>query len=425
MNNSTTTKDVHHPFFYHPNFLPIFVPTSTFSIFISFINIITIYIMLRSKSLNGAGNYPIVSILLGSAVQAMVTIPTYTFKRLNEGHLHREGLRWLCDFYRVPYFTGEHVMKVSLFLVSCDRLVATIRPYRYKEVITKKRSALILACSWLLVVLVDLVPFLPLGKTGDEEGCTYVPTRVWGVSVIVLFSVVLFVMTTINYAIIWKTTAAMTLIDCQQRLSVSRLVDSANLLITRPVQIQNISGRRYTSKYSADIQNENLANASEKTSVQPWNSHTRLVRASRSGSDKCDMPSDVYRSEHCAPPLSGHQKKISRTRLSISSSVTQKISTVSTCSSMSLRLAFEMKSTRTAFSIFVVYIFCWGWLGVFYLVDNFCGRCVSKNESLLVERLVVKAVSFTSSIFLPLVYCWKTDTFRREIKRFACIRCFV
>ena len=94
-------------------------------------------------------------------------------------------------------------------------------------------------------------------------------------------------------------------------------------------------------------------------------------------------------------------------------------------STMSFRIALEMKCTRTSFTIFVVYVLCWGWLGMFYLVDNLCGKCISTNKNLSVHRMVVKAVSFTSSVFLPLVCCLKTKTFRKELKRLTVVRYIV
>ena len=114
MGNSTT--DQLHPYLFHPKYLSVFTPITIFSLLTSSVNFFTIRIMLRTKSLSGAGNYPIVSILVGSAAQSLLTVPTYTFKRLNDGHLHREGFRWLCDFYRLPYFIWEHGLKVCIFV---------------------------------------------------------------------------------------------------------------------------------------------------------------------------------------------------------------------------------------------------------------------------------------------------------------------
>ena len=440
MSNSTTTNS--HPFFYHPDYLPIFAPITTFSLLISFINFATICIMLRSKSLSGPGNYAVLSILLGSAVQALVTIPTYTFKRLNEGHLHREGLRWLCDFYRVTYFMVEHGMKLSLLHVSLDRLIATIRPYKYREMMTKRLSATVVIFSWLIVLFVDIVPFFPIGKIGDKEGCTYVPSQVWGVSVILLFNIGIFVLTFINYTIIWKTTAAMTLTDRQQRRSVSRLVESTNEVVTKVGVLnphdtkESITKRQKASTFSIGPRNRQISKLFEEERKFSLPSMTTDMRnlddclQGRGNSLKLSQSSTVNRSRvdelewKCDTGSCKRKTKFNRSICpTAATGKSYNITTASTGSTMSLRLAFEMKSTRTAFAIFIVYIVCWGWLGIVYLIDNFCGRCVSKNENLLVERLAVKVASFSSSLFLPLVYCWKTRTFRKEIRRLSCVRC--
>ena len=453
MNESV--EDSHHPHDYHPQYLTTFVPITAFSLLTSFINISTIYIMIRSKSLSGAGNYPILSILLGSAIQSLITVPTYTFKRLNEGHLHREGLRWLCDFYRLPYFICEHMMKVSLLLVSCDRLVATLRPYRYKEMVTKKLSAIVLGCSWLVVLFVDLIPFLPI-KQGDEEGCTYVPNRLWGVSVIILFNVVVFVLTFINYGIIWKTTAQLTIKDHEKRQYAVRLAENTpNLLMKRrcnaTLEIAERSSLPVPTVESCFNQKPTLGSIHPELSIscQVFPNVFREPRRSSFPSDKATRDTEIQmtknqlkgsqislvslsgtnRGGRCNRIWSGYDQgdvTLSQNLDFLATPAkTCKISTVSTWSTMSLRIAFEMKSTRTAFVIFIVYILCWGWLGIFYLVDNICGGCISENKSLMLERLVVKAVSFTSSVFLPLVYCWNTKSFWKEMKRFACVKSFI
>ena len=99
-------------------------------------------------------------------------------------------------------------------------------------------------------------------------------------------------------------------------------------------------------------------------------------------------------------------------------------SSTSTRSSLSLRLALEMKSTKTSLMFVLVYLLCWGPLGALYLIDNFCDNCLSKDKNLADERLIVKAYSFTSSVFLPIVYCWRTKAFWAEVKRLPCIKAF-
>ena len=433
MNNSTF--GYLHPFFYHPGYFSVFVPVTIFSVFTSFINFSTIYIVLRTKSLSGAGNYPIVSILLGSAIQSLITVPTYTFKRVNEGHLHREGLQWLCDFYRLPYFICEHELKVSLLLVSCDRLVATMRPYRYRDMITKKLSSVVITCSWVIVVFVDLIPFFPLGKQSDEEGCTYVPTRIWGVSVIVIFNVIVFVLTFINYGIIWKITRAMATADYVTRKSLNRFKNS-NLSIRGniiPDDAYIKLNSNHKSQITLDTNNVTSHYSSLTSSISNKDTSSNTLRSAQN-MDIIGItlsPSSNKKRGRCQT-WSGYDqgKRLLSPDPSIDFAARSpkrgdKGSTISTCSIMSVRIALEMKSTRTSLAIFVVYILCWGWLGIFYLVDNLCENCISKNENLLLERLLVKAVSFTSSVFLPLVYCWKTKAFRKEIKRFACVKYIV
>ena len=86
-------------------------------------------------------------------------------------------------------------------------------------------------------------------------------------------------------------------------------------------------------------------------------------------------------------------------------------------SSKKLRLAWELKATKTSLILLVVYILCWGPLGMLYMIDHFCKNCISGNRHSASDRFIVKIVSFLSSFFLPIVYCWRTKEFRTEACR--------
>ena len=155
----------------------------------------------------------------------MFTVPSYTLKRLYNGHLHVDSLLWICDFSRLTYFVCGHQLKVSLLLVSFDRLIATKFPYRYKELVTKKLAALAVVMSWAFVVSIDLIPFFPLGKGHHgNDRCTYVPQHCWSIAVISVFNVLVFFLISVNYIIVWRVTVGMTLKDHTQRLAVKRMV---------------------------------------------------------------------------------------------------------------------------------------------------------------------------------------------------------
>ena len=222
--------------------LSVLLPVFSFSLLATTINIATIIVVLCSKTLRRPGNYPILSILLGSAIQASLTVPAYTLKRLHYGNnQHFIALHWICDFYRLSYFICGHQLKVSLFLVSCDRLIAIKYPYKYKEIVTMKNSLVVVLLSWLVVVFVDLIPFLPLHRERDTEGCTFIPQDSWSIFVISVFNVLVFCWTFINYALVWQVTALMTIKDHQERQTALRLRKKPIVSLTLPEIDQSIA----------------------------------------------------------------------------------------------------------------------------------------------------------------------------------------
>ena len=401
-NNSTSTVMLNGS---HRHILPILIPVMFLGICLGALNIFAIFIILRSKELRRPANYPVISILLGATIQGLLTAPTYIFKRLDEGILHHDHQIWICDFYRLPYFLCGHILKVSLMLVSFDRLVAVKDPYRYKEIITKQLSIITITVTWAIVLIVDSIPFLPFGKIPDDEGCTYVPKRAWGISVISLFNIIPFIIIAINYLFIWRVAAKITFKDFDQQQSVLKstrssanstdnlhnsvcIVPSLNTLtfnLTNSSSLVDIQKETGQQKYGNKERNSTITFATilkeEVKEEEKIRSHSSLV----------SLKEKIVRSHE-------YSKKGSRM----------------------LRLALEMKATKTSFMLLMVYVLCWGPLGIFYLIDNYCSNCISSDEERNLDRFVVKLVSFLSSVFLPLAYCWRTKEFRTEIFRFAC-----
>lgn len=72
----------------------------------------------------------------------------------------------------------------------------------------------------------------------------------------------------------------------------------------------------------------------------------------------------------------------------------------------------EMKATKTSVVLIATYILCWGPLGIFYMVDNFCHNCYSSRNELSGFRTGIKILALTSSFTTPVVYCWWNKEFR-------------
>ena len=82
-----------------------------------------------------------------------------------------------------------------------------------------------------------------------------------------------------------------------------------------------------------------------------------------------------------------------------------------------LKFLLEMKATKTSFCLLLTYVCCWGPLGVFYMIDQFCNKCLSAGDSHRYTKMIVKCLSFSSSIIIPVIYCWFTKDYQNTVKR--------
>lgn len=78
----------------------------------------------------------------------------------------------------------------------------------------------------------------------------------------------------------------------------------------------------------------------------------------------------------------------------------------------------ELRATRTTLLLVGIFFITWAPIGIYYLVENVCNDCVAKSMSPAAQenfRIWVKIISFTTCIFSPLAYCWRTREFRHEL----------
>jgi hypothetical protein len=128
----------------------------------------------------------------------MIAAPVYVYKKL----IHPQNVTpWLCDLSRVSFFICGHTMKISLLVISFDRMLAIKYPCQYSKNVCKRNILIILILLWLLTLGVDMMPLS--GTKPTWEDCLYVPTRAWGLSVIIAYNIVPFCITAVNYAVIW------------------------------------------------------------------------------------------------------------------------------------------------------------------------------------------------------------------------------
>ncbi|XP_057300769.1 D(1C) dopamine receptor-like [Hydractinia symbiolongicarpus] len=307
--------------------------TLSVALLFTLFNISTIVIVLSDRNLRRkSSNYPILSFLLVSAIQGFTAAPIYVYKKLDEENLGD----WICDASRVPYFFCGHVMKISLLVISFDRMLAIRHPFHYEKHINKRNTLISLAILWLVTLAVDMVPFAT--DVNTESHCKYIPTRSWGLCVIIFYNIIPFILMANNYGLVWLVAAKVAIKD---RVREESLMQSQRHDMNEK-QFNNKSNRRK------------------------------------------------------------NQSQINRTS--------------------NIKFALEMKATKTSLTLIAVYVFCWGPLGVFYMIDHFCYNCLS-DDRLSATRTSIKLLCFSSSLLAPIVYCWANNGYRKAAKR-VCTKCF-
>lgn len=156
--------------------------------------------VMTSKLRKQVSNLPVLSFLIGSALQGALPAPLYVYKILQ--HESGEEPGWLCDLYRFLYILCVHIMEISIMVLGFDRLFAVKYPFRYPTMITRKKSFMIVAVAWLVTITIDIIPFFNKGKAHDK--CSYVPDSTWGLFVILFYNMLPFITVVVNYSAIWK-----------------------------------------------------------------------------------------------------------------------------------------------------------------------------------------------------------------------------
>ena len=172
--------------------LPLCVSTVTFDLF-------TLFMLLSTKRLRKHSNYPIISFMFSALLQDLLAMPLYLYRyihtKFTTDHL------WVCATYRFAYFYSGHTMKMSLLVVSFDRLFSIKFPLVYNKIVSKRKTFATLSSIWVFTAFIDIIPFHM--KIASSE-CDYAPTRVWSLTVITLFNTIPFFIITINYYIVWR-----------------------------------------------------------------------------------------------------------------------------------------------------------------------------------------------------------------------------
>ena len=242
---------------------------------------------------------------------------------------------WVCDLSRVSYNLCHHLVKLSIVVVSFDRLFSIKFPYTYDEKYgTKRNMVVLLVTCWFVTIAVDMMPFI---HEIDDDVCHYVPSKEWLLFIIIVYNITPFALIAMNYILIWAIAAKLALYDHKQRTSIAR-------------SFKNISISKYPS------------------------------------SDK---------------KLKSSHKKSSQCR-----------------EKGKLKFMLELKATKTSLALIGVYVFCWGPLGIYMMIDTVCQECLSLNDhTSKYIIMILKYLCFSSNLLAPLCYCWASKEYRKAGKR--------
>ena len=167
-----------------------------------FFNIVSLFVLLMTPKLRRrVSNLPVISFLIGSALQGAVPAPLYIYKVLK--HDSGNEPAWLCDIYRSQYIFCVHIMEVSIMILGLERLWAIKSPLTFPKFVTRRNIIFTFGAVWFLTMVIDALPFFKR-DTNVMDNCTYVPSHSWGLCVIIFYNIVPFVSVVICYALIWK-----------------------------------------------------------------------------------------------------------------------------------------------------------------------------------------------------------------------------
>ena len=91
---------------------------------------------------------------------------------------------------------------ITLLIISIDRLIAIRWPLRYHFYVTKKRITLALLASWIYVLILGCLPFIPQKKK-SREGCSYKQQKEWSTAMLLANTLLPFIIICYCYAYIF------------------------------------------------------------------------------------------------------------------------------------------------------------------------------------------------------------------------------
>lgn len=373
------------------------------AIVLSIFNLLTLAVIILDRYQRRLlSNYSVISFLLASLIQGMFSAPIYIFVELRGNN---EMDANLCDFYRFSFFLSHYIGRISLMILSVDRLLAIKFPFIYDCYSTKKRTCALIISAWLLTIAVILIPLLDKNKdtNPDVHYLCHSPLRMeWQISVIVFYNIIPFIIMFLNYLSIWLVAAKAVMADRSRKRSVGREQIRLDLelrsctLEATMVAFPTMSALT-TPQPAAPPVDQNSLN------LPLGHASWCMTRSTRKHS--------AVAVEH------GNTRKVNR-----KFSFTRPIASPGIRRSLSfrkekLKVFIELKATRVSIVLLAVYALCWGPHGIFYMIDCFCNNCLIEKPNLKATRIIIEHLAFSSSILAPAVHCWWNRDYRKALRR--------
>lgn len=258
----------------------------------------------------------------------------------------------------------------------------------------KTRVVMVLFLLWIVTFVIDSIPFfLHFGE--KRSNCYYTPTSEWGLCVILFFDIFPFITIIIIYVIIWRIAAT----------------------VLWKIETQKRALRKHTNENNKGLD----ANSREKETKFRKNLGFRSTCSDRGENITSHLQQpQLMNGRSNAIKWDGEISTLSieKSRSRFPSAAVEKSQMCGT----SFKFSWEMKATRTSVSVCAAYAVCWLPMGIFYFIDHLCTSCLSDDvsEDITIVKIAIKCICLASSIFLPLVYCWSTKEFRREVMKMFC-----
>ncbi|XP_057311845.1 beta-2 adrenergic receptor-like [Hydractinia symbiolongicarpus] len=188
----------------------------------TFVNGACIIIIYKSRTLmKRPSTFFILNLLIAQLFQGLVVFPFYAGKKGDISD--KMWSRLFCDGFRFMYMLTFYLSTLGVLIIGVDRFIATFYALRYKSIVTRKRALVTILSVWLYTLSLCLLPFqkqnttkqyqiINTSKLGEnfttvtilkhESNCTYIQSKVWTLSMLVINCLIPYIIIVLLYRVI-------------------------------------------------------------------------------------------------------------------------------------------------------------------------------------------------------------------------------